>query len=113
VFYNQATPSLKDTELHHVPGHNPEIQVVEKGGNTFLHLTPDPAYSAHKTKLIDTATLGKAKIPKAPFHAPDGSPIAFDTDYFGKKRDRTNVLAGPFTNLKAGNVVLEVWQETK
>jgi hypothetical protein len=113
VFYHQATLSKKDTELHLVPGHNPAISLVEKGGDTFLHLTFDPAFSAHPTQLIDTATLGKAKVPKAPFDAPDGSPIVFDTDYFGKKRDRKNVSAGPFADLKAGEMVWKVWRETK
>jgi hypothetical protein len=113
VFYNQATPSSKDTGLHQVPEHKPEIQVLEKGGDTFLHLTLDPAYATHKTQLMDTATLGKAKVPKAAFDAPDGSPITFDTDYFGKKRDRNNVSAGPFADLKAGKMVWKVWQATK
>jgi hypothetical protein len=109
VFYNQATPSAKDTAMHHAPRHNPEIKVLEKDENTFLHLTLDPAYSSHKVQLINTATLGKAKIPKALFDAPDGSAIEFDTDYFGKKRDRNNVSAGPFTDLTTGKIVLKVW----
>jgi hypothetical protein len=109
VFYNQATPSPMDTELHNVPEHNPEIKVLEEGGNVFLHLTLDSAYSTHKVKLINTATLGKAKIPKALFDAPDGSAIEFYTDYFGEKHDSNNVSAGPFTELNTGKMVLKVW----
>jgi hypothetical protein len=109
VFYNQATTSEKDTAMHHAPGHNPEIKVVQEGANTFLHFTADPAYATHKVELINTDMLGKAKVPKALFDAPDGSAIEFDTDYFGKMRDTSNVMAGPFADLKGGKVVLKVW----
>jgi hypothetical protein len=109
VFYNHATASQKDKEPHSVPEHNPEIKIQEQGGSTFLHLTLDPAFFTYKVNLINTATLGKAKIPKAAFDAPDGSAIDFDIDYFNKKRERNNVYAGPFADLKAGKVVLKVW----
>jgi hypothetical protein len=95
--------------MHHAPGHNPEIKVVQEGANTFLHFTADPAYATHKVELINTDMLGKAKVPKALFDAPDGSAIEFDTDYFGKMRDTSNVMAGPFADLKGGKVVLKVW----
>jgi hypothetical protein len=109
VFYHAATPSAKDTEVHNVPEHHPQIKVVEEGGSTFLHLTLDPLYPGHKLKLINTAALGKARVPKAAFDAPDGTPIDFDMDYFGKRRDSNNVTAGPFTGLAAGTLVLKVW----
>jgi hypothetical protein len=109
VFYNQSTPSKKDKEPYVVAAHNPEIKVMQEGGNAFLHLTLDPSYTTHKVKLVNTSALGKAKISKAPFDAPDGSAIIFDTDYFGKKRDETSVFAGPFSDLKAGRNVLKVW----
>jgi hypothetical protein len=109
VFYNEATPSKKDKEPHVSAGHNPDIRVVQEGSNTFLHLTLDPAYFAHKVQPIHSAMLGKAKVPKAAFDAPDGSAIEFDTDYFGKKRDKTNLIAGPFAETKPGKAVLKVW----
>ena len=46
------------------------------------------------TDLIDTDYLGIAFEPEEAFENPDGSPIVFDTDYYGKKRDK--VIAGPF-----------------
>jgi hypothetical protein len=113
VFYHQAIPSVKDSGLYNAPEHNPDIRVTQERENTLLHLTLDPSYFTHKVKLINTAALGSAKVPKAPFDAPDGSAIVFDTDYFGKMRDKDNVYAGPFTDLKAGEIVLMVWKETK
>lgn len=43
---------------------------------------------------ISTETLGTAFEPEQMFEAPDGSPIVFDTDYFGTKR--TVPVPGPF-----------------
>jgi len=34
--------------------------------------------------------------PEEKYENPDGSPITFDTDYFGKKRAASGVLPGPF-----------------
>jgi hypothetical protein len=109
VFYNRSTPSQKDKKFYDAPRHNPEISVREQGENTFLHLTFDPAYFNHKVELINTTTLGRAKISKAAFDSPDGTAIEFDLDYFGKKRDENRVDAGPFTDLKIGKNVLKVW----
>ena len=38
---------------------------------------------------------------------PDGSPMAVDTDYFGKKRDTANPFPGPFETPVNGEV--KVW----
>ncbi len=44
---------------------------------------------------VSTETLGEAFEPEQRFEAPDGSPIAFDTDYFGAPREG-GALPGPF-----------------
>jgi hypothetical protein len=62
---------------------------------------------------VVTATPGKAKVPEAAINAPHGSKIIFDTDYFGKRRGRKLISAGPFTDLERGGMVLKVWQESK
>ncbi len=46
-------------------------------------------------RMISTDTLGKAFEPEEPFENPDGTPITFDTDYFGEHRG-TRILPGPF-----------------
>ena len=45
--------------------------------------------------LIDSDTLGKAFEPEQRFENPDGTPITFDTDFEGKKREG-QILPGPF-----------------
>ncbi len=53
--------------------------------------------------LIDTETLGMAFEPEEKYENPDGTPIIFDTDYFGKKREQ--VLPGPFAGKEASYVL--------
>jgi alpha-N-arabinofuranosidase len=53
--------------------------------------------------------LGKAKMPKAPFDNPDGTPLKIDRDYFGNLRTGETTVAGPFSNLNSGSNVLKVW----
>lgn len=47
--------------------------------------------------MINTDVLGKAFEPEQKFENPDGTPIRFDADYFGKQRG-INVIPGPFAN---------------
>ena len=48
-----------------------------------------------RPSMIDTAVLGKAFEPEEYYENPDGTPITFDTDYYGKKRTE-GFPAGPF-----------------
>ncbi len=52
-----------------------------------------------ENSVITTETLGMAFEPEQKFENPDGSPIVFDTDYFGKAHGE-KPAAGPFA--KAG-----------
>ena len=47
--------------------------------------------------MINTEILGKAFEPEQPFENPDGTPIRFDTDYFGNHRG-VHVIPGPFAS---------------
>lgn len=46
-------------------------------------------------RMINTEVLGKAFEPEEFFENPDGTPITFDTDYFGGHRG-AKVIPGPF-----------------
>ena len=46
-------------------------------------------------KLMHTDDMKMAFEPEQKFENPDGTPITFDTDYFGKKRGE-KVIPGPF-----------------
>lgn len=109
VYYNHAKPSSKDVNPTIATAFNPGIELVKEGDNIFLHLSIDQNILNQTRKLITTELLGKAKVSKAAFDNPDGSPLIIDIDYFGIKRFKENVVAGPFTNINAGKVVLKVW----
>jgi hypothetical protein len=53
--------------------------------------------------------LGKAKVPKAGYEYPDGSPLKIDKDFFGHIRTVENSCAGPFVDLAKDKVILKVW----
>jgi hypothetical protein len=61
------------------------------------------------TGRITTAQLGRAKIPNLPFENPDGSPLAIDTDYFGRQRSAAQPSPGPFERVGVGEESFTVW----
>jgi hypothetical protein len=68
---------------------------------------------AAKTTPVSTKRLGKATIPGLPYENRDGSPLNIDTDYFGKKRSKTNPTAGPFENPDTGTLRLRACLEIR
>ena len=61
----------------------------------------EKALAGLRGKALSTRDLEPAFEPEQAFEAPDGSPIAFDTDYFGEPRGK-EPLPGPFA----------AWRET-
>ena len=55
-------------------------------------------------RMVDSVLLGKAFEPDQRYENPDGTPITFDTDYFGKHR-AVSVIPGPFA-APAGEVLV-------
>lgn len=109
VYCNGAKPSAKDARAVNAAEFHPDVELVERGSNTFLHVTLDQRITNQNEKTVTTERLGKAKVSKAAFDNPDGTALAIDTDYFGNKRSGENVSAGPFANPKPGRLELKVW----
>jgi len=109
LYYNKAKPYGKEQNFIEIVEHNPDFKLVEKNENVFLHFTFDQAYYRYKVNMITTELLGKAKIPKAAFDNPDGTPLKINNDYFGNLRSEDNNTTGPFSNLNTGALVLQVW----
>ena len=61
-----------------------------------------------KVHMIDTETLGKAFEPEEYYENPDGTPITFNTDYFGNKRG-LKVIPGPFAKDELSDEI--VWED--
>ena len=75
------------------------VDVIEKDGSFFLDTNIYEVLSGFKADMISTETLGKAFEPQQMFENPDGTPITFDTDYFGEHR-AADVIPGPFASEK-------------
>ncbi|MCR4763238.1 MAG: right-handed parallel beta-helix repeat-containing protein [Lachnospiraceae bacterium] len=104
VYVNGAKPCKIEQEYTRLKG-KVAFSVEEKKGkyvirtNLYDILGKDAA-----ANLIDTGTLGMAFEPEERYENPDGTPITWDTDYFGNKRKM--ILPGPFADKKAAGCVL-------
>ena len=110
VFAKGAKPSKHETAPLVTPEFDPALKLVEKPDGFYLELALDKAWSAGgPRKPVTTELLGKAAIPNLGYEQPDGSPIRINTDYFGKRRAKTNPTPGPFENPGQGALQLKVW----
>ena len=73
-------------------------ELTEKDGKYYLNTNVYSLLEGFRNELINTETLGLAFEPEQRFENPDETPIAFDEDYFGKRRGDT-ILPGPFAGL--------------
>ncbi|HEY3371704.1 MAG TPA: hypothetical protein VGK10_12685, partial [Prolixibacteraceae bacterium] len=106
---DQAKPSSKDTEFTNDSTFQPEVKLVKEGENGYLYFSSNQFWSGDKTQMITTQLLGNAKIPKAAFDNPDGTPLKIDADYFGNKRSELHPTAGPFETPALGVNKLKLW----
>jgi len=104
IYFNDAKPSAKDTTAVVDTKHKIEIGLVEKDGKVMLE-TNLYDYVNSKTKIIHTDDIAPAFEPEQKYENPDGTPITFDTDFAGNKRD-ANPIPGPFVNAEASKKAL-------
>jgi hypothetical protein len=109
IYYNAATPSNKDVNFTNDSAFNPGVKLVEKDGNGYLQISVSQSYFDQHLEMITTEILGKAKIPKAAFDNPDGTPFKTDMDFLGNRRLESSVFAGPFAGLVDGKQLIKVW----
>ena len=109
VYCNGARPYSQETKHITLPGVDPKAKLVEEGPNVYLCLTLGQRWQNPNSTLVTTELLGKAKIPGVAYENPDGSPLKVDTDFYGKRRSRSNPTAGPFENPGEGDLRLKVW----
>ena len=72
-----------------------ELELSERDGGWTLRTDIGALLPAAGQALVTTGTLGMAFEPEQPFENPDGTPITFDTDFFGRPAGERPV-AGPF-----------------
>jgi hypothetical protein len=81
-----------------------KVELVEKDGHYYLNTNIYDYIRNFSARMINTEVLGKAFEPEQYYENPDGTPIRFDTDYFGNHRG-IHVIPGPFASL-SGNIEL-------
>lgn len=94
VFFNGAQPWEKETDFYVDTEHHIELSVEEKDGRWSFHTNLPEFLPQNTGKQICTDVLGFAFEPEEFFENPDGTPIIFDTDYFGNPRAE-KTTAGP------------------
>lgn len=96
VYFNGAKPC--DTEENYIEdSQNPvTLALVEKEGKWYLRTNLYDYLPRFETQMVSTELLGEAFEPEQKFESPDGTPIIFNQDYFGCRRDAVMPLAGPF-----------------
>ncbi len=97
VYLNGAVPMSKETDACVVTGKKAYIRYAEKDGKPGIDTNLYEFLPATKSRLLSTDDIAPAFEPEEKYENPDGSPIVFDTDFFGKKRGGS-VLPGAFAD---------------
>ena len=95
VYFNGAKPCDAEENYKVDEEHKITLELKEEGGEYRLETNLYDYLPKFETPFVSTELLGEAFEPEQKFEAPDGAPIVFDRDYFGRKRDMMP-LAGPF-----------------
>ncbi len=96
VYLNGAKPWKNEVNGLFVENNDQDLKVelVEKDGHYYLNTNVYDYLKDFSNRMITTEILGKAFEPEAYFENADGTPILFDTDYFGNHRG-VHVIPGP------------------
>ncbi|MDR1757888.1 MAG: right-handed parallel beta-helix repeat-containing protein [Bacteroidales bacterium] len=107
AYYDAALPMENEQNTIVQPDFKPSFAIEDNGNEVFISFNLQ-GFENFKTKIIDTQTLGVAKMPKTKYEQPTGETLILDTDYQGNKRD-TNPVPGPFEKAKNGANRFRVW----
>jgi hypothetical protein len=109
LYFHGAEPYAQESAPTVLKEVDPKAKLTQAGERFLLQISPGPELKRANTTPVTTALLGKAKIPALAYENADGSPLRIDTDYFGKKRSKTNPTPGPFEKPGNGPLLLKVW----
>ena len=109
VYFAGARPYFQEKSALDLRAENPKVELIEEDGHGFLRMTLGAAFRTAATKRVNTGPLGKAKVSGLGYENGDGSPLAIDRDYFGKKRSDSAPSAGPFEDPGQGNLKIKLW----
>ncbi|MDD6327702.1 MAG: right-handed parallel beta-helix repeat-containing protein [Eubacteriales bacterium] len=95
AFFNGAKPMKKDKNAIVDNENEVSIRLEEKDGVYSLYTNVYEYLKTNASNMVSTNVLGMAFEPEQYYENPDGTPIVFDTDYFGNHR-AINPMTGPF-----------------
>ncbi len=94
VYYNGAKPCELEQDAI-VEERQVRLTLEKREEGWILDTDIYAALPKQKPRMVSTHTLGRAFEPEECFENPDGTPITFDTDYYGEMRTE-GFPAGPF-----------------
>jgi alpha-N-arabinofuranosidase len=110
VFTAGAQASRFDTHAIIKPEFKPGVTLIQKSDGWYLQFAADKAWlNQAKHGLVTAELLGRAQVTGCAYENADGSPVAVNTDYLGKKRDKKNPFPGPFEISDSGQQTFKVW----
>ena len=107
VYYNKSQPFEKEVRQLVISDFDPAFTIDDKGKDVYVSFSLKDI-NRIQTEQVTTDRLGKAKLPKQYYEQPDGKPIIFDIDYFGRPRSE-HPAPGPFEQVKDGEIRMKVW----
>lgn len=107
VFYFGARPYGKDNNFVKA-AIDPMVRLVCDEHGAVLSLSIGPELKQAQTKLVNTASLGTARVSGAAYENADGSALSISRDFLGRKRDPSSPMPGPFEYLEEGSMKMRL-----
>lgn len=105
VYFNGAQPCDKEENFVVDVEHTVTLELTQDGDSWKLHTNLYEFLPAFETPFVCTEMLGEAFEPEQRFENPDGTPLLFNQDYFGEKRE-TSPIPGPFSHAHGTDILL-------
>jgi hypothetical protein len=97
VYFNGAQPYAREENCV-VSSVDPQLSLVQEGNQLVLTFNPGADLTKANSRLVTTASLGKAKVPGLQYENADGSSLKIDRDFLGRERSRSKPTPGAFEN---------------
>ncbi|MBB1128829.1 right-handed parallel beta-helix repeat-containing protein [Limosilactobacillus balticus] len=95
IYFNGAEPCNMEKDAI-ISDKKIQLKLEQRDEGLFLKTNLFNAVPAKTDGVISTDTIMMAFEPEEKYENPDGTPITFNTDFFGTHREGIKVTAGPF-----------------
>ncbi len=109
VYYNGARAYGREPDPLVLADDNPKLELIEDGDNVFVQMALGQGIMGLATDVVTTERLGTTKVGGLRYENPDGTPLKFDRNYFGRARNPENPAPGPFGDPVPGITRIRVW----